>query len=196
MSKREPESNIADRSRIHSANAEDPVKSAIIEILSSGVKSAKALKAEAISSSNRSPECYYRKLAELRDTERLIDFVQDGRERYYSLWKDRDKLAQFVTRRRNRLIQHIVVNAHYLLEVMMREATDRTREARAYARRHEVSMKSSLLYKAVLELKEDYPAIPVLPEEAHYHEDDGTYEMEITEWYGYWLSVLKFFREL
>ena len=118
----------------------------------------------------------------------------------YALPEDRSRLSQ-ATKRYGRLEQHIVENARYLVDRMLRDSQglwgdplgNETREAR------DLIVKCSMLYRSVRMLSDTYRSIPRLPaeiEEDDFNEYLQVWDLPLPTWYQYWIEVLHFFKDI
>ena len=163
------------------------VDSAIIDALSSGVKAASSLKEEVIDFTGCSEAQYFKRLAALRDDLKSVAFVHSGRERYYALFQNRDKLIPYL-KKHGDVELYVVDNARYLLGYMMREMDYRRNPREVTA---EVQIKSRMLNQAVDCLRESYTRLPKFPD----YEEDGNESEYILALHRYLLDIMRFFDE-
>lgn len=168
-------------------SSRQPVDSAILKALSSGPISASTLKQKVIDSTGCSQAQYYKRLAELRDKRREVIFAPKGRERYYALYQDKDRLGQYL-KGGGALEQFTIKTALNLRDYMMTEARYDPRNIDFDTTLH---IRFRMFLDTLSMLRKTYPNIPAFRPP----KKEDPLEAIRAE-YRYVLDILEFFKAL
>jgi hypothetical protein len=183
------ETCLKNRSRNEYNASRDSVDDAIMNVLSSGPKRSGQLKKAVQVSISVSDSQFYKKLRALRESD-TISYHQSGKLMLYSLPEHKDQLLKNASRA-SRLERHVVDNAHYLIDLMLK--TD-VKKIVGDSQEIAIQTKCSMLHEAVEKLHQSHPRVPLISDPAY---KDGVSEGGVshTYWYRYWLDVLEYFKE-
>jgi hypothetical protein len=172
----------------------DAVDEAIFKVLSSSPKKAGELQTEVVRSTELSPAKYYERLRFLRERREVIS-VPQGRNKYYGLPKDKDRLIQF-QKKGGDLQRRIIDSALYLADYMMKDARYDASAASRYLNAS-INLKFDMLLDMLVMLRRTDPGLPVF----HCEEDDKPLKDRddariVRAEYRYLLTVLEYFKAL